>query len=174
MRKLYQRLYTTTDYGKASAGKCPGVRFFPLYKKHVVSPFVDLGCGNGDTVIMLRQLGFNGTGIDQISLDNGLEVGDITKPHNLEVFETALCIDVLEHLEKEQIVKVFENLTTTKKQVLSVHTKSSQYGGGLELHLTQEPFEWWESVIEKYLIIEEKITTMTDVRRLYLTRSKAL
>lgn len=171
--ELYQKLYTEKGlhYGSAARDRCPGVRYLPTYEKWIESPIIDLGCGTGDTVKALRDKGFECDGVDQVRLDNDMIVSDITIPMNLSMYNTALCIDVLEHLDERGIDQVLDNMTQTQRSVISIHTGSSTVHGH-ELHETQRPIAWWRLRV----CVRFDIDTMIVVNRerfVFLLRSRA-
>lgn len=153
-RQLYQQLYTKTHYGKAAKHHCPGIRLVPMAKDWLIGRVIDLGCGTGDTVFALREAGFNAIGIDQITLDNGMLVGDITAPLDLSTFDSCFSSDVFEHIPLEGAEQVLANMQATQRQLISIHNGPSQWPNEVgELHITRLPFEEWEAVIRKYLNI---------------------
>lgn len=155
-RKFYQHLYADTDYNwGANKGKCPGVKWFPLYKDWLYGYIYDWGCGNGETVYFLRDKGFVINGMDWVKLNNDMTVGDITDKHNI-VSDTALCIDVLEHIPEIKINQVLENMFGTIHQVINVSNAPSIVEN-VELHVTKKPIEWWENKLSKYFKIFKRL-----------------
>lgn len=171
MRGTYQELYSITDYGKHDKNMCPGARFIPRYKEFLQDPIVDLGCGTGDTVLELRKLGFTADGYDWVLLQNGMHVADITEPMSLKSYSTALCLDVLEHIEVDKLPAVLENLAQCSRAVVSVHIGSSKFCRRQELHLTQRPFKWWEERFSKHWKLYRLIPIET-YRKLYWLERK--
>lgn len=169
-KELYQQLYedSNLNYGRASYGRCPGVRFIPYYFSWLENNIIDLGCGTGDTVKELKYKGFNIDGIDQIKLNNNMESGDITLEKDLSKYNTALCIDVFEHLPDSKLIQLIKNMSTCKKQVISVFSGSSkEIGYDQELHINIKSLEEWQDFINKYLNIQ-KIIDISINRQLYL------
>ena len=156
MRELYQHLYDDRMlcYGSAKHNRCPGVKFYKFYKNALKGKIIDLGCGRGDTVHMLWAEGYDAAGIDQVDLDNGMTVGDITEPLDLSSYDTSLCIDVFEHLEDEALAKVLVNMAATKTQIISVHTgRAFEIGCKTDLHPNKKTFAEWDRFISAYLTI---------------------
>ena len=114
--ECYQKVYDQNPrYGCAATGSCPAVRLLPLYLEWLLSPVLDLGCGNGDTVDALECQGFGAVGIDFIrsAKTDGTRIrtGDITKPiDNIREFRSGLCIDVLEHVDPANEDGLLRNL----------------------------------------------------------------
>ncbi len=171
-KNLYQKIYDDNPwYGDANEGRCPGVRLLPQYQDWLIGPVIDLGCGRGHTVEKLRELGFEASGIDQISKHPDMMVGDITKPiKNLSRFKSAVCVDCIEHLYDEQVHGLFANMKQVQRQAFSIHNGEST-GTGQELHVNRRPFAQWRKIIERNFVIEKEIE-LHGKQMLYLTSSK--
>ncbi|MFU8830394.1 MAG: SAM-dependent methyltransferase [Phycisphaerales bacterium] len=168
-RELYQRIYETEEwYGNAEINRCPGVRLFPLYRDWLLGPVMDIGCGRGHTVEHLRRSGLEADGIDQIDLANGMLVGDITRPLDLEGrYRSALCIDVIEHIDDEGVLRLFENFKQCERQAFSIHNGESICNGE-DLHINRKPFEEWRRIISEHFELVEEVPTSPE-QMLYLT-----
>jgi hypothetical protein len=153
MKEIYQSLYDGGKYGNASLGRCPGVRMFELYRDWVSGTIFDWGCGNGATVEYLIENGYDANGMDQVK--SIFCQGDITDIWDYNC-DTALCLDVLEHIPCEKLGTVFRNIMRSKRQILSVNNKSCIKLGN-ELHITLMSFEEWEKEISKHTAINKKI-----------------
>lgn len=171
-RDLYQHIYETEDwYGNAEINRCPGVRLFPLYRHWLQSPVMDIGCGRAHTVQHLRQNGFEADGVDQIDLDNGMLVADITQPLRLAgTYQTALCIDVIEHIDDAGVLRLFENFKQCPRQAFSIHNGESICNGE-DLHINRKPFDEWRTLIESHFALIEEIPTNPE-QMLYLTSNR--
>ena len=171
-KELYQKIYDDNPwYGDANEGRCPGVRLLPQYQDWLVGPVIDLGCGRGHTVERLRELGFEASGIDQIKKHPDMMVGDITKPiENLDRFQSAVCVDCIEHLYDEQVQGLFANMKQVQRQAFSIHNGEST-GTGQELHVNRRPFDQWRTIIEEHFVIDQAIA-LHDKQMLYLTQRK--
>ena len=168
---LYQKIYDENPwYGDADQGRCPGVRLLPQYQDWLLEPVMDLGCGRGQTVTALRQLGLQASGVDQIESNPEMQVGDITQPiENLEMFSSVVCVDCIEHLYDDQVAGLFENFKKVKRQAFSIHNGEST-GTGQELHVNRKNFEDWHVLISKHFEIVKTIS-ITGEQMLYLTQS---
>jgi len=71
------------------------------------------------------------------------------------VFDFLTCMDVLEHVEKKELdnILIFFKLIA-KKYLIVVANHSDVWGE--ELHLIQEPMDWWEDKLTKYFSILKK------------------
>ena len=174
-KDLYQSLYEdkNINYGDDEAGRCPATRYLPLFEKWLIPPIIDLGCGRGQLVLKLREKGLEAYGVDQVELNNGMTVADITKPVPASIggFQTVVCIDVFEHMCDEDLVYVLRNMSYSKHQVISVfngHTKES--GHPEELHINVKPnWDDWEKLINSLLVIKEMVPIRSgNARRVYL------
>ena len=162
----YQQIYTDEDwYGNAHQGRCPGTRLYPQYKGWLKGKILDIGCGRGHTVELLRQEGFVCDGIDQVNINQDMLVGDITKPLCLdsENYTTCLCIDVIEHIPEEIIEGLFDNFKLFDRQIFSIHNGPSVYKGE-ELHVNKKSFDEWEQVVRQHFnLLDKKIIHVQQI-----------
>lgn len=170
--ELYQRIYDENPwYGDASQGRCPGVRLLPQYSEWLTGPVLDLGCGRGQTVEHLQQLGFEAEGIDQIKNHPDMRVGDITQPiPDIAKFKSVVCIDCIEHLLDDQVLGLFANMKQVARQAFSIHIGEST-GTGQELHVNRKSFSQWTELIREHFEIAHEIEINAQ-QILYLTRTK--
>ena len=144
----FEDIYNDNDwYGNAHIDRCPGVRLLPRYKDFLIPVVVDLGCGRGHTVDKMNELGIEAIGYDLIEKSNSCMVGDITKPLDFEA-KTCVCMDVIEHIEDEGLIGLFENFKKCERRVFSVHNGTSMLGD-VDLHINKKPFEDWISFFEE-------------------------
>lgn len=169
MRNVYEKLYNDPNlrYGQAKHDRCPGVRYYPLYRYWLKGSVIDLGCGTGDTVELLRSEGFRCTGIDQINTGKLLAMGDITEPLEIELIGTSLALDVFEHLPDSKLTGLINNMEKTERQVITVHSGSHKVHG-VELHVNQKTKQEWTKFISKHFLIADIIELEKDLRFLYL------
>ena len=84
---------------------------------------------------------------------------DLTKDLHLLVgkrfFDLVTCTDVLEHLEPCELDQVLNKLSNLAKYFVFTIANHCSPIGGVELHLTREPFPFWKNLLEQYFIIEE-------------------
>ena len=169
-KALYQELYEDSklSYGQSSRDRCPGTRYYSKYRDHLRSPIIDLGCGTGDTVRLMRDDIHEADGIDQIDLDNGMQVGSIIETLDLSKYLTSVCIDVFEHLYDDELKVLLANMQQTTYQVITVCTcQSREQGYGIDLHVNIKTVSEWEIFINEYLDVI-KIITLEPTRILYL------
>lgn len=134
-----ERLYQAyVQSGQAAGGKDPDQRSFDVRSneiRNVIRRFisdekdlsiVDLGCGHGDFVYHLTEMGFeNVKGVDiskeQIDLAKKLGVNKVVnksisnflKEKEDESIDVVLLIDVLEHLNRQELFEVMDSVFRT-------------------------------------------------------------
>jgi hypothetical protein len=186
-KKAWQDIYENLEWaGSAKHDRCPGARVLKKYKeilKWLNGPIMDLGCGRGDTVRYMRSLNIKADGVDQVSIDEGMSVADITKPFDLSGYNSIVCFDVIEHIPEEQIEGLLENMSKVKRQAFTIHNGSScmerkAWHGvkdknliGTELHVNRRPFKEWDKILSKWFSIKSCPKTKPNYR-LYLTEAK--
>lgn len=176
MQEIYQDLYDNTNYGKAIKNRCPAVRSIDKYKDWLIDNIIDLGCGSGDTVKKIRGLGFVADGVDYITYDNDMIVGDITKETDLSEYNSCICVDVFEHIQDKGIKQILKNIQGLKHQVISINNKSSINNSSIiesntELHINIKSFKEWENIISQYINIKS-IIEISSYSRIYLCEKK--
>jgi 2-polyprenyl-3-methyl-5-hydroxy-6-metoxy-1,4-benzoquinol methylase len=176
MKELYQKIYDThyRNYGEAKYNHCPGVRLYPEYKDFIISPVIDLGCGTGDLVKLIRENEIVCNGIDWIDLKNDRMVGDITEKIDLSMYNTCLCMDVIEHITDEKLTGLFENMKQTKRQIFSISNTPSWIeidDKKINSHINDKPFKEWHKIINDNFetLIVKKIR---DMQYLYITNKE--
>jgi uridylate kinase len=98
---------------------------------------LDVGCGTGDLVAMLRKFDIDAHGVEisehalelaDKSIRPFLKQGDIVKlPYKSDQYDLVLTFDVLEHMERSKIKKsINETIRVSKKYVLhKIYTKEN-------------------------------------------------
>lgn len=167
MKEVYQQLYDRGKYGNPEMGRCPGVRMYDMYSHWLTGRVFDWGCGNGSTVTFLKKKGFDACGMDWVK--NPYLIDNITKRHDFSC-DTALCLDVLEHIPEAKLDDLLRNIAWSKRQVISVNNKSC-IKHGKELHITLKSFEEWELLLTRYFNFKEN-RKWDDNTRLYLCEKK--
>ncbi len=127
--KLFQR-YVSTGQSASDINQIFHVKKYPRYRrfinKHIQndinSRILELGCGNGALLFCLKEMGYkNIFGVDisqeqiEIANRNGLENilrNDIVSYLNEsdEKYNVIIMMDVLEHIEKEDLLELLDNV----------------------------------------------------------------
>ena len=128
---------------------------------------LDIGCGNGLLCSMLSDMGYKITGIDIADGEYDRSKYDffqldITSQEwelDLSGIDTAICFDVLEHLEEKDI-KAFINkmFNIGSKQIFSI----AHYRVSKCLHKTVRPLDWWEQFFDESTTVLKKINRGGD------------
>jgi hypothetical protein len=132
-----------------------------LEKVPTGSTVIDFGCGNGTSLSWLRSEGMQPKGVEiaenAVTAKNPppginfLDLRDSEKMKNVGVCEYGICTDVMEHIPTVDVPKVIRNISNAvSKAVLFGIARLPDKDGeefGLDLHLTLENAEWWNSKI---------------------------
>lgn len=138
---------------------------------------LDIGCGDGTTVKILRYIGFDCRGAD-ITLAG---CKNFPNYHNKCIFYEApawnisfardhafdftFSTDFLEHLPQEKVeASIQEIFRITKKRTFHCVAIFPDTRDGVELHLTIKPIEWWQEIFNKFNTkgIETRIISRKD------------
>lgn len=111
---------------------------------------LDIGCGNGITVNILKKRGFDCMGVD-ITLagikDDGrhfVEAPIWSMPFPDNFFDFTFSTDLLEHLPQSLIEdSIKEIFRITRKKTFHSIANFQDVRLGQVLHLTIQPVEWW-------------------------------
>jgi SAM-dependent methyltransferase len=128
------------------------------------SSILDIGCGDGITVKILREKGFDAFGID-ITLD-GIKTDPVeTEPGAIffrspiwdmpfaeDAFDYVISTDALEHLPPQMIEQsICEIFRIAKKGVIHcIATFPHVDDTGKDLHLTIRAIDWWQEQFSLY------------------------
>ncbi len=174
MKDLYEVLYKYTDYGDMKIGRCPSYRILSHYIEWIKQPICDLGCGRGNLVKLLRDLNCKIDGFDMIRFEDFVIERDVTKPIDLTKYKTALCVDVFEHINDDNLKGLIENLKQVERQIITVSIdKSNDWIKGIDLHINIKGFPVWDYIIKENFDIVE-MHNINDVQRIYLCERKGL
>jgi len=137
------------DYGIKSVLFSPIVS--TLINQLKIKNILDYGCGKGR---LLPSLTLNHP-IECIQYDPAIEeFSALPSPQEL-----VCCIDVLEHIEPENLETVFNHLhfLTLKYGFFTIHTEAAlkTLSDGRNAHLIQQPKEWWlPKIKERFNIVQ--------------------
>lgn len=75
-----------------------------------------------------------------------------------KVCEHLICMDVLEHIERDCIESVLQHINSkfTKKALLSISLQPSRdiLPDGRNAHILMKPAAWWVEILSRYLTLE--------------------
>jgi SAM-dependent methyltransferase len=133
-------------------------------------PIIDLGCGPGFLVHLLREIGINAYGCDlsNYAIENStnlaapfVRLADLTKlPYTRNEFGSAVSFHVLEHLEEDEIDKAiteifrvtktrFYGIIPTKDGIIERDSRIREQILGDKTHKTIKERQWWQEKFEK-------------------------
>ncbi len=121
----YYAYHTKELYGKVTLDSIkkqfPALKYYfsEFLPKDITASIIDAGCGNGNLVFWLTELGYsNVIGIDHskemIELGKSLNIKNIFQADLFEylqnkknMYDVIFCRDVLEHFNKQQVFEIF-------------------------------------------------------------------
>jgi len=133
-----------------------------LYDYFRPKSVVDIGCANGVHLKAFKDLGVEVFGIEGTShwapyieenIGKYYDILDIRKPlKSEESFDLVLCLEVLEHLEKQFARQAVKNILSLGKNIC---ISACPITGGFH-HINVQPFSYWQRVFEKQGAIYQK------------------
>lgn len=152
----YNKIYKNRPtYNNADKAKLDIIKNL-LKNKNVESlSILDVGCGRGHYLRLFREMGFKSIlGIDPSQECATRYLTDV--PHIVSDFysfakniptnqyNVVFCTDVLEHIKPEDIDEFIKELTRLAPYSVLGIANHSDIQEGIQLHLIQEPWSWWE------------------------------
>lgn len=137
----YRRLHAANKFGGGCLKKyLPEIR--DLIKQHDCKTILDYGCG--------KAAHHGRKGLGEVTLYDPYYEPYSKKPTG--VFDVVICTDVMEHIPVDQVPQTIINLInyTEKVLFLAICTKPAikTFGNGENVHLTVQPPEWWNNIID--------------------------
>jgi len=173
---LYDYLYKTPSKGRLWNFFCRRVSFFTDYLKDMPRGNVlDVGCGRGQLMRVLRSLGYavEGTEIaDCLFADDllGLSVKQLPCSRLGEIpsasYDYVICTEVLEHLNDErEVEQAIGNLARISRKHVLISTAGTKGSGSPkgQTHLTIRPREWWVGLFQRYCFIDKEFDACGSV-----------
>ena len=159
MKALYEKIWKSGEYIPSACAKPLAKYIMQTASKEDL--LLDIGCGDGTTVRILRENGFKAYGVDltlagvKIPCEFLYEspADDMRIFHN-DAFDYTFSTDVLEHLQPEKLNAVIQEiLRITKIKTFHCMPIWGHTVDGIELHLIQKEPQWW---IEQFKIANLK------------------
>lgn len=168
MKDVYEKLWAGGIY-RLSSSAISDTKLFFLYgsKPSPGDLVIDYGCGSGKGIKALfeksEDLNILGLDFAYNALDSDVKelvensdrvnfkVHDLTQPIPFKS-KYGFCTDVMEHIQPELVETVLSHIYNASDEVLfCISNVPDEFGKkiGQPLHLTVEPFEWWEEKLEQ-------------------------
>lgn len=152
--RLFNAYYYAHDCGEPYLRNEVWLNRFAVFAKRIhldIQPatVLDAGCALGLLVEVLRKTGIEAWGIDisEYAIQNAhpeirdyCQVGSITAPFPLPHYDLIVCIEVLEHLPKEEAEKAIANLCQHSDDILFSSTPNDYQEA---THFNVQPSEYW-------------------------------
>lgn len=138
------------------------IRHFIMLKQWIEGKpsIIDWGCGVGLYGYVADYLGLEYKGIEksEYAVNNsvlGLEQGDILTYKPSKKYDLALVLDVLEHLEEEDLEKALKNIkNSAKKFIFSIPFLGDPNLDLDPTHKIKKDKNWWLGKLSKYFTIK--------------------
>ena len=139
--------------------------------RNMPSNILDVGCGRGESLKVARECGVViAHGCEIVESLCGPQVtylpeGAVKLPFRDNHYQMVVCMDVLEHLEPEEVPLAIQELRRVAawKMFVSVPHKQERNG----LHLTVEPREWWIDQLSKVGEVEVIDLPVPEIKQPY-------
>ena len=147
-----------------------------------ISSVLDIGAGHGSLVQHL--VGKGGLEVIACDLDNYLAEDikannfikvDLTNAkdrNKLPQTDALFCLDVLEHIEEKYINRILQKFSKLSRNCFFSIANHSDVIEGIELHLIQQPQEYWEKKLEKYYEVNKVNQLYNDTLILFELTSR--
>lgn len=150
---IIQAEHSKGEWGRRGGGMYK--RIHKLLQQNNLTSFLDYGSGHGSLRKALEQ-DFPGE-YNVIEYDPGIPEKNVIP----EPCEFVTCIDVLEHIEKEYVDNVLDDLKRVTSNILYLTISTRQAnrvlrgkGYAINAHVTVEPPHWWiEKIHSRFKII---------------------
>lgn len=179
---IYDRIYAHDDaYGEPAASRwdlkdAHVKRFFSGVRGRVV----DVGCGRGHYVRMLRAAGIDAAGIEISPSCCEKYLQDV--PHHCcgpaehvaegNRYDALLCTDVVEHIHPDGLHDFLSSVSALSDRALFGVANHSDIHEGIELHLIQQGPGWWQRRLLDHYVEVALVGTLFGGRFFFLSATK--
>ncbi len=122
-----------------------------LVDKHSATTLLDYGCGKGYQYLK-RRVHDKWGGILPSCYDPGVPFLDTLPKEGLK-FDGVLCIDVLEHIPRQDVKKFVEKVFSYADKfvffTVAIFPADKELPNGENCHITIKPVRWWREIITK-------------------------
>jgi cyclopropane fatty-acyl-phospholipid synthase-like methyltransferase len=130
---------------------------------------IDLGCGRGEYIRYVQNnsdvkcmgLEMSDIACKKFLGDINHECNDIktfvNNSDNTDKFDLVYSTDVFEHLPPKDIDEILQKVKTIGKKFLFLIASGSDKKNGVELHISNHPFEWWDAKLKEYYNVTKSI-----------------
>lgn len=168
-KEIYTQLWST-DYTRSQCAKPLAQHIIATAHKN--TRLLDIGCGDGTTVKILRDRGFDAYGVDITMAGVNKKFPDELTTHFYELsatdmhlfsdnqFDYTFSTDCLEHLSPEDVMLAIKEIgRITRVKTFHVMPIWGDERLGMDLHLTQKDPAWWDNMFKSIITknIEIKI-----------------
>lgn len=170
--KKFFKLNLRSAFGSAQT-------ILPIVQKHLGPQSVlDVGCGSGAWLSVWKDLGVEVLGLDGDYVDptflaidpQEFRATDLNQSFDLnKKFDLVQCLEVAEHIPKENAEKLVQSITRHSTQVLFSAAPPGQ--GGI-MHVNEQPYSYWRNIFlefdfELYDFIRPQIENHPEVSSWY-------
>jgi len=175
-KEMYERMYATGRYGEFNGGHEGNDRHGNyhalegyldpgnIYAWEPFDTILDVGCGLGKAVKILREKGYDAWGCDIAELWEQWKESGVNchcypapaheLPHDDNAFDMVMCTDVMEHIHPDYVDRTLDEIIRVGRKYFYFSIAccpesivSKEYG--VPLHLTVMPPIWWMDKLKK-------------------------
>lgn len=149
-----------SGWGKSAYKKAPHISELSYVLK--VESMLDYGCGQGSLFLQLKKTGW--WGLDSVEFAE-YDPCVLSRSQFPTPADMVLCLDVLEHVEKEYLDHVILHTWALAKKYLLVSVSLCDADlilpDGRNAHITVQPEEWWRA---RFADLLRGASSIVDVR----------
>lgn len=156
-QEKYVRMWSHDAYRTVSPGEESVNTFLEIVRPDGF--VIDFGCGTGRAALKIKEYGcfvmlldFTENSRDEAAIDLPFRQHDLLEPIPYRA-KYGYCTDVMEHIAPENVDRAIRNIMDSAKSTFfQISTVPDAMGAiiGQQLHLTVQPFAWWEKKLSQY------------------------